>query len=115
MEKFLELDDLGILKQTKLPRELSWLSDIQKQVMLLVYLAGTDGLHKRELKKFEKKEPSFLVELTFKDYLKWESDKAGRPMFLYSTWKGDEVSKLLLQVAKYESKPDSFFNKNKQL
>ncbi len=104
MEQYLELESLGILRQTKLPQELSWMTDAQKQLMLQVMLCGEDGLHKREVARFNKKNEGELVTLEFKDYLRWESDKAGKPTFLVLTWKGDEVAKLLMQVARHESR-----------
>lgn len=104
MEQYLELESLGILRQTKVPAELSWMSDSQKQLMLQVMFAGEEGLHRRVIGKFLKKEPELLIQLEFKDYVRWESDKAGKPTFLVLTWQGEEVSKVLLQVARYESR-----------
>ncbi len=104
MEQHLELESLGILRQTKVPAELAWMTDDEKSFVLDLLLAGEEGVHKRVVAKFEKKHPDAVLNLTMRDLARWESDKSGRPTFLVLSWKGDEVAKLLLQIAKHESR-----------
>ena len=103
MEQHIELETLGILRQTKVPPELAWMSDAEKQFMLMLLFAGDGGLHKRTVASFEKKNPEVVLQLHARDFLMWETDKAGRPMFVAMTWKGEEAAKLLLHVARHES------------
>lgn len=104
MEQHLELESLGILRQTKVPAELAWMTDEEKSFVLDLLFAGEGGLHKREVQKFGKQNPDALLRLEMRELTIWESDKSGRPTFLVLSWKGDEVAKLLLQIAKHESK-----------
>lgn len=104
MEQHLALESMGILKQTKVPPELAWMSDLEKTFVLDLYLAGEDGLHKRQVAKFEKAHPEAFLDLEVRDVVRWESDKAGKPTFVVLSWKGEEIAKLLLQIAKNSSK-----------
>lgn len=104
MEQHLELESLGILLQTKVPPELTWMSTAEKQFMLMLLMAGEGGLHKREVQKFQKKNADAVFNLDVRGLTNWETDKAGRPMFVVLTWKGEEAAKVLLQVAKHESR-----------
>lgn len=103
MDAHLELETLGILRQVKVPPELAWMSDVEKQFVLTLLFAGEGGLHKREVQKFEKKNPVAMANLDIRDFVKWETDKAGRPMFLTLTWKGEDAGMLLRQIAKNEN------------
>lgn len=104
MEQPLELQSLGILLQTKVPRELQWMTDNEKQVVLQVFMAGESGLNKSGIKTITKKHPDSIFNLEVRGLVEWLSDKAGRPVALACTWKGDEIAKVLLQIAKNESK-----------
>lgn len=104
MNQHLELESLGILRQTKLPSELAWMSDAEKQLVLMVQLAGEGGLHKRDVTKLSKHNPDMLLNLDARGLVQWDTDKSGRPVFLVLTWKGDEIAQLLLHVAKHESR-----------
>jgi len=108
MEQHLELESLGILLQTKVPPELAWMTAPEKQFMLMLLLAGEDGLHKREVTKFQKKHADAVLNLDIRGMTNWETDKAGRPMFVVLTWKGEEAAKILLKVAKHESRRPSY-------
>lgn len=103
MEHHTELESLGILRQTKLPASLNWMTDSDKDLLTQLHLAGEEGLHKSFIAKFEKKNPETLLRLTVRDLAEWQSDKLGKPVCVVQTWKGEEVGKLLLQVAKHES------------
>lgn len=103
MEQHLALESLGILKQTKAPPELAWMTDLEKTFVLDLFLAGEEGLHKRQVAKFEKNHPEAFLDLQVRDVIRWESDKAGKPTFVVLSWKGEEIAKLLLQIAKNTS------------
>lgn len=99
-----ELEDLGVLKQVKLPLELgSWMTDLDKTFLLDIYLAGESGLSKSQVKKFEKNHAQVVLTLQLKQLCEWENDKRGKPAFLVLTWKGQEVAQLLLKIAKNQS------------
>ena len=104
MEQHLELDTLGILRQVKLPASLAWMNEADKGLLLQLHLAGETGLHKRNVAKFEKVNPEVTLRVTVRDLAQWLSDKAGRPIYLALTWRGEEIGRLLLQVAKNESR-----------
>jgi hypothetical protein len=104
MELHLELESLGILRQTKVPPELAWMSDAEKHLMLQVFMAGEVGVHKREVQKFERKNPNTVLNLEVRNFIMWETDKSGRPMFLVVTWQGEDAAKLLMHVARHESR-----------
>ena len=103
MEQYLELESLGILKATRLPAEWAWMGDEMKHFVLSLHLAGEEGVHRSEVRKFAKTSPDGVFQLEIKNLVQWLSDKAGKPMFLALTWQGDEVAKLLLSIAKNES------------
>ena len=104
MEQHLELENLGILRQTKAPAELAWMTDIEKSFLLDLLVAGETGLHKRTIQKFENKNSDAFFNLQVRNLVEWESDKSGKPMFLVLSWQGKDIAELLLQVAKHESK-----------
>lgn len=104
MEQHHELESLGILRQTKLPATYSWMTDSDKMLMLQLHLAGEEGVHKGVIHKFEKSNPDTVLRLTVRDFAEWQSDKHGKPSHLVMSWKGEEVGKLLMQVARNESR-----------
>lgn len=104
MDRATELDELGILRQKHLPASLSWLAPHHKTLILDIALAGDDGLHKRAVDRFEKNHPGEVLYLSARGLVEWVNDKTGRPVFLVLTWRGEDVAKLLLQIARNESK-----------
>ena len=106
MEQHHELESMGILLQTKLPATLSWMTDGDKSLALQLHLAGEAGLHKSAILKFEKQNPETVMNMTVRDLAEWVSDKQGRPSHLTLTWKGEELGKLVFQVAKHESRAE---------
>lgn len=104
MQRHLELEHLGILRQTKVPRELEWMTENEKSLVLELYLAGEGGVHKTQIAQVEKKAPDTVFNITVRDLAEWLTDKAGRPIALVLAWKGEEIAKLLYQIAKNESK-----------
>lgn len=104
MQQHLELESLGILRQVKVPPELAWMRPLEKSFVLEIYWAGEAGLHKTTVAKLEKATPDMVFNLTVRDLAEWLTDKAGRPVAICLTWKGEEIAKLLHQIAKNESK-----------
>jgi hypothetical protein len=104
MQQHLELESLGILRQLKVPPELAWMRPLEKSFVLEMFWAGEAGLHKSTVSKLEKATPDMVFNLTVRDIAEWLTDKAGRPVALCLTWKGEEIAKLLHQIAKNESK-----------
>lgn len=89
------------------------MTDAQKAFLLDLLFAGEEGLHKRDVTKFDKKNPEVVFTLTVRDLANWESDKLGKPTFLVLTWKGEEVAKLLFQIAKHENQKASVPDKSR--
>lgn len=108
LERHLELDSLGILRQTSLPATLDWLQDSDKQLLLDLLFAGADGLSRSYVLKWDKKHKECSLRVTTRSLADWETDKKGQPALLTLNWKGEEVAKLLLQVAKNESQPNRY-------
>jgi hypothetical protein len=100
----LELESLGILRQTRLPAQLAWMDDEVKFFMLELLGAGDDGVHKRRVERFRKKQEEALLRLEIAELVVWERDKTGRPMFLALTWRGHEAATLIRAVAVNESR-----------
>lgn len=100
----LEMESLGILRQTKTPESLKWMNDDEKRFMLELLYAGEEGLHKRAVEKFSKQHPDAVVKLDSYNMVQWERDKNGRIMFLVLTWQGMDAAQLLLKVAQSQSK-----------
>ena len=104
MEAQLELEAMGILRQTKTPETLKWMDDDDKRFMLELLYAGEEGMHKRNVEKFEKAHPETVLRLTINNLAQWERDKNGRIMFLTLTWQGTDAAQLLLKIAQHQSK-----------
>lgn len=114
MEQHHELESMGILRQTKLPASYAWMVDSDKTLMLELHLAGDDGLGKAFVNKFEKNHPETELRLTVRDFAEWQSDKHGKPSHLVITWKGEEVGKLLLQIARNQSRAAARLHQQQQ-
>jgi hypothetical protein len=104
MEQYFQLDELGILKQTKLPVHLAWLSEQDKQCLLLVLLSGEGGMPKSQVTKFEKQYPDVVFRLEAQNLLSWLTNNRGQQVNLSLSWKGEDIAKLLHLVARNESK-----------
>lgn len=99
MDSNIELESLGILRVTKTPPTLKWLTDVEKHFLVQLYLCGDGGMPRKLADKFTKKEPDSMLRLEFHDIVAWEKDKMGRPCALVLTWKGDDMAKFLHHVA----------------
>lgn len=104
MENHLELDSLGILRQTTLPPSLDWLTDSDKALLLELHIAGEAGLSRAYIAKWDKKNPECSLRLSVRSMVDWMTDKRGQPAFLTLTWQGEDLAKLLMQVAKNSSR-----------
>ncbi len=104
MDSHLELESMGILRQTKTPDSLKWMNDDEKLFMLELLLAGEEGLHKRDVDKFTKKSPDTTIKLEVHNLAQWERDKNGRIMFYVLTWQGAEAAQLLMKIAQNQSR-----------
>jgi hypothetical protein len=104
VDKILEMDTLGILRTTRAPSDMAWLSDEAKRFVLDLHLAGEAGLHRREVQKFSKRNPDALLHLEVKELASWLNDKTGRPTFFALTWRGSDLAQRLLAVARNESR-----------
>lgn len=112
MDRHLELEHLGILRQTKVPADLSWASAAEKAFLLDLLLCGSEGFHKKGLKSFQKENPTSLINLEVRGLVNWVSDKAGRPTFITLSWKGEDVAKLLMAIAKNENRRAPIYQKS---
>lgn len=93
-----ELDELGILRSTRIPPHLEWLSEDQMHILLAVLFCGEDGLPRRRSNKFDQ---DAVRMLELRDLLQWERDRFGRLSYLCLTWKGEEAAQVLLKIAKH--------------
>jgi len=96
-----ELDDLGILRSTKIPPHLAWLSSAQINLLLAVFTCGEEGMTRRRSRKFDS---DVIRQLELRDYLQWERDRFGRLAFLCLTWKGQDAAQVLIKIAHHEQK-----------
>lgn len=104
MDQITELDALGILRQTKVPPELAWMSDAAKSFVLDLFLAGEEGMSKRAVDKLDKQHKDLVFNVTIRSLAEWLTDRNGRPCALALTWQGIDVAKLLHQIARNQSK-----------
>lgn len=104
-----ELDALGLLRVTKAPPELDWLTDYEKLLMLRLLFCGESGMHSREITKLRKTEQGSDAILRLEAYgmASWERDYSGRQTTLCLTWKGIETADLLKKVAHSENRKQS--------
>jgi hypothetical protein len=102
-----ELDDMGILRATKLPPHLSWLEGAQGTLLVQLLAAGEEGMTRRRLKKFEKDggDDEAARRLELRDLVKWEHDRFGQKAFLVLTWRGEEAANVLLKIFKHRKLP----------
>lgn len=104
MDAHLELESMGILRQTKTPDSLKWMNDEEKLFVLQLYMAGEEGLHKRAVEKFSKNHRELTIKLEVHNLAQWERDKNGRLVFFALNWQGFEAGELLLKIAQNQSK-----------
>jgi hypothetical protein len=102
-----ELDDMGILRATKLPTQLAWLEGIEGTLLVQMLAAGEEGITRRRLAKFKEEGEQAARRLELRDLVHWERDRFGKPAFLVLTWKGEEAAQVLLKVFKHRKPAQS--------
>ena len=102
-----ELDDLGILRTTKIPSQFAWMTEMHHQLLVEVLRCGEDGLSRRRMKKMPQDRQEALHMLELRDYLQWERDRFGQLTFLCLTWKGEEAARTILTVARNQEPPEA--------
>jgi hypothetical protein len=100
-----ELEDLGILKATKIPSNLAWTGSEETEVLLKLLACGEGGMHLATYKKLSDPLQVAVLRLEIRDYIRWEYDRFGKKTVLCLSWKGDEAAKTLLKVARHQQKP----------
>lgn len=100
-----ELDDLGLLRATKLSDDLDWLTDEEKLLMLRLLFCGESGMHARDIAKVRKTQSGSdsLIRLEAYGMAAWERDHSGRQTSLYLTWKGIETADTIKRIAQHEN------------
>ena len=93
----------SLLKPSEKDPRIANLDDEARFYLIQVVQAGDEGLKKPQATLLDKKYPNACFDLYAKDYVLWEFDTRGNPYFLVATWKGVELAKLLVTVAKYRS------------
>lgn len=101
-----ELDAMGLLRATKVPHELDWLTDDEKVILLRLLFCGEEGMHIREVSKIQKTQSGSDAILRIEAFglAGWERDQLGKQTFLCLTWKGTEAAELVRKVARHENK-----------
>ena len=98
-----ELDKLGLLRVTKLPPELSWLTPIQMELIREVGGCGEEGMRERRTKRLSEEKRDALRMLELRDILYRERDRLGKPVFLCLTWKGQEALQVLQAIERHRA------------
>lgn len=100
-----DLDGLGLLKATQLPKNFEWLSDSDKVFLLKLFMAGPEGITRREAEKEEKTNPEVLLRLEAHSLTTWERDARGKfSFYCLTSWRGMDLGELLMQIAKNKSR-----------
>lgn len=105
----LELESLGILAATGLPREYDWMLDSDKQLVVDMLLSQ-GRFSKREVARREKQAPDCAMRLTAYGLAEWETDKCGKPACLVLSPRGEELGDFLLKVARTLNRLDVTFH-----
>lgn len=98
-----DLDALGLLHVTKLPRELEWLTPIHIEMIFAVARCGEEGMPERKTKRLDVERRDALRMLELRDLLCREYDRFGKPVFLCLTWKGKETLQVLEAVERHRN------------
>lgn len=82
---------LGLLKATKLPKNLDWVGAIE--LRLLIELRGyPDGLSRKQVANRFNRYPDRFVRFETSGLVAWQNDRKGQPSILVLTWQGQELS-----------------------
>lgn len=97
---------MGLLRMAEVPPAYKWLSDNDKYLLVHLFLVGgPEGLKKRTLEKLDKKLEGASGRLFANGLADWLTDSTGKPASLALSWKGEEVAKLLVAVARTQTVP----------
>ena len=99
-----DLDRLGLLRVTKIPPELSWLTPTQIELIFDVAECGEEGMRERKTQRFSEQKRDALRMLELRDILYRERDRLGKPVFLCLTWRGKEALEVLRAVERNRPK-----------
>lgn len=99
-----DLDSLGLLRVTKLPQDLSWLTPIHIQMIIEVADCGEEGMRERRTQRLGEEKTDALRMLELRDILHRERDRYGKPVFLCLTWKGKEALEVLRAIERNRGK-----------
>ena len=96
-----ELDALGLLRTTKVPSELDWMTDDEKVLLIRLLYCGEEGMHSREVARVKKTEAGAdaILRLSAYGLADWERDGNGRHTSFALTWKGTEMAQTVKRVA----------------
>ena len=106
MLNFPELEGLGLLRATKVPAELNWLTSEEMAFLVQLRLAGEEGLKRAQVMKYWRTNTDGIIRLEGAGFADWHHDQVGRPAYFALTWKGMEKADQLLTVARTQSKMD---------
>ncbi len=102
----LEFESMGLLRMAEVPPAYKWLTDNDKYLLVHLFLVGgAEGLKKREVEKLEKKLEGSAGRLFANGLADWQTDATGKPNAFALSWKGEEVAKLLVAVARTQTAP----------
>jgi len=99
-----DLDDLGLLRVTKIPQHLEWLTSIQIELIFEVADCGEEGMRERRSRRFSDEKRDALRMLELRDILYRERDRLGKPVFLCLTWQGKEALQVLRAIERNRAK-----------
>jgi hypothetical protein len=102
----IELDALGLLRTTKVPNELDWMTDDEKLLLIRLLFCGEEGMHSREINRLRKTPTGADAVLRMEAYglANWERDGNGRQTTFSLSWKGIESAQLVKKVAQNGNK-----------
>jgi hypothetical protein len=96
-----ELDALGLLRTTKVPDALDWMTDDEKLLLIRLLFCGEEGMHSREVNRVRKTQAGADAIMRIEAYglANWERDGNGRATTFVLSWKGIESAQLVKKVA----------------
>ena len=99
-----DLDALGLLRVTKIPQHLEWLTPVQIELIFEVADCGEQGMRERKAQRYSQEKRDELRMLELRDILYRERDVRGQPVFLCLTWQGKEALEVLRAIKRHREK-----------
>lgn len=99
-----DLDALGLLRVTKIPQHLEWLTPAQIELIFEVAKCGDQGMRERKARHYSEAKRDELRMLELRDLLYRERDVRGQPVFLCLTWQGKEALEVLEAIKRHSDK-----------